>query len=83
MTLGDVLYKSGFGMALKPAIGGAIGAAVSWMATSGMHPLIIVTCAAAAPPIINWFNGKDPRVGYGRPRDDIHDVLGDDAEDLP
>lgn len=53
------------GTAFKVAVGAALGAFGSWVATSDVHPLIIVICAAVVPVLVDYFNGEDPRYGRG------------------
>lgn len=62
---------------LKVAVGAAIGALASWVATSNLHPLIITICAAVCPVIINWANRADNRYGAGSNAGDRFDVFGD------
>ena len=63
---------------LKVAVGAAVGALASWVATSEVHPLIIAICAAVCPVIVNWANKADFRYGRGSLPGDPFDVWGDE-----
>lgn len=52
------------GSIVKVALGAALGALGSWLATADVHPLIVALGAAVIPVLINALNGDDPR--YGR-----------------
>lgn len=51
--------------ALKVALGAALGAIASYIATADVHPLTVAICAAVIPVIVNWLNQDDPRYGRG------------------
>lgn len=51
--------------ALKVAVGAALGAIASYIATADVHPLTVAICAAVIPVIVNWLNDRDPRYGWG------------------
>lgn len=62
------------GSIVKIALGAALGALGSWLATADVHPLIVAVGAAVIPVIINALNGQDPRYGRfveGAPGDEI------------
>lgn len=63
---------------LKVAVGAAIGALASYVATSDLHPLIIAICAAVAPVVVNWCNRADSRYGVGSSNGDRFDIFGTD-----
>lgn len=50
---------------LKIAVGAALGAVMSWAATSEIHPLAVALIAAICPVVINWINPQDYRYGRG------------------
>lgn len=50
---------------LKIALGAALGALGSWLATADVHPLVVAIGAAVIPVVINWLNADDPRYGRG------------------
>ena len=52
------------GSIVKVAGGAALGALLSYLLTSDVHPLIVALSAAVIPVIINALNVDDPR--YGR-----------------
>lgn len=54
------------GTFFKTAVGAAIGAVASWVATANVSPLIVALCAALAPVLLNYLNGQDPRYGVGK-----------------
>lgn len=49
---------------LKIAASAALGAVLSYVMTSDVHPLWVAVSSAVIPVAINWFNTQDPR--YGR-----------------
>lgn len=51
---------------LKAALGAALGALASWLATSDVHPLLVAIGAAVIPVVVNYLNQADPRYGKGR-----------------
>jgi hypothetical protein len=53
------------GSIIKIALGAALGALGSWLATADVHPLIVALGAAVIPVIINALNTADPRYGRG------------------
>lgn len=63
---------------LKVALGAAIGAIASYVATANVHPLIVAICAAVAPVIINWCNSMDGRYGRGAAEYEPFDVWGEE-----
>lgn len=52
------------GSIVKIAAGAALGAVLSWLTTSDVHPLIVGIGAAVIPVLINALNSDDLR--YGR-----------------
>lgn len=62
--IGRWLADTWEGSVAKIALGAALGALGSWLATSDVHPLIVAVGAAVIPVVINALNGADPR--YGR-----------------
>ena len=50
---------------VKIALGAALGALASWIATADVHPLIVAITAAVVPVVINALNNQDPRYGRG------------------
>lgn len=52
------------GSIVKIALGAALGALGSWLATADVHPLIVAVAAAVIPVIVNALNSADNR--YGR-----------------
>ena len=57
------LADSATGSFIKITLGAALGAALSWLATSDIHPLIVAISAAVIPIIINTLNPQDTRYG--------------------
>ena len=53
------------GSFFKVALGAALGAVASYLATADVHPLIVALSAAVIPVAINFLNGEDPRYGRG------------------
>jgi uncharacterized protein YacL len=51
------------GSFVKIAIGAVLGAVLSWLTTSDVHPLIVAIGAAVIPIAINTINPQDPRYG--------------------
>jgi hypothetical protein len=62
--IGKWLADTWEGSVVKIALGAALGALGSYLATSDVHPLIVAVGAAVIPVLINALNGHDPR--YGR-----------------
>jgi hypothetical protein len=62
--IGRWLADTWEGSVVKIALGAALGALGSWLATSDVHPLIVAVGAAVVPVLVNALNGQDPR--YGR-----------------
>jgi len=62
--IGKWLADTWEGSVVKIALGAALGALGSYLATSDVHPLIVAIGAAVIPVLINALNGQDPR--YGR-----------------
>jgi len=62
--IGRWLADTWEGSVTKIALGAALGALGSWLATSDVHPLIVAVGAAVVPVLVNALNGADPR--YGR-----------------
>jgi hypothetical protein len=62
--IGRWLADTWEGSVTKIALGAALGALGSWLATSDVHPLIVAVGAAVVPVLVNALNGQDPR--YGR-----------------
>ena len=52
------------GSIIKIALGAALGALGSWLATADVHPLVVGIGAAVIPVLINALNSADQR--YGR-----------------
>jgi hypothetical protein len=63
-TIGTWLATTWEGSIVKIALGAALGALASWIATADVHPLIVAITAAVVPVLINALNRQDPR--YGR-----------------
>jgi hypothetical protein len=61
--LEEWLAASATGSFVKITLGAALGAALSWLTTSDIHPLIVAISAAVIPIIINTINPQDPRYG--------------------
>jgi hypothetical protein len=61
--LEEWLAASATGSFIKITLGAALGAALSWLTTSDIHPLIVGMSAAVIPIIINTINPQDPRYG--------------------
>jgi hypothetical protein len=61
--LEEWLAASATGSFIKISIGAALGAALSWLTTSDIHPLIVAMSAAVIPIIINTVNPQDPHYG--------------------
>jgi hypothetical protein len=57
------LADSPTGSFIKITLGAALGAALSWLMTSDIHPLIVAISAAVIPIIINTLNPQDTRYG--------------------
>jgi hypothetical protein len=57
------LADSPTGSFIKITLGAALGAALSWLTTSDIHPLIVAISAAVIPIIINTLNPQDTRYG--------------------
>jgi ATP/ADP translocase len=57
------LAASATGSFVKITLGAALGAALSWLTTADIHPLIVAISAAVIPIIINTVNPEDPRYG--------------------
>ena len=57
------LAASATGSFIKITLGATLGAALSWLTTSDIHPLIVAISAAVIPIIINSINPQDPRYG--------------------
>jgi len=51
---------------LKVAVGAALGAVASWLATADVHPLVVAVGAAVIPVLVNALNEADPRYGRGK-----------------
>jgi hypothetical protein len=69
--MGNWLARTWEGTATKAIIGAALGALLSWLVTSSVHPLIMAIGAAVIPVAINALNSSDPRYGMGiQPRPD-------------
>jgi len=62
--IGKWLADTWEGSLVKIALGAALGALGSWLATADVHPLIVAIGAAVIPVIINALNGQDPRYGH-------------------
>ena len=62
--IGRWLADTWEGSVTKIALGAALGALGSWLATSDVHPLIVAVGAAVVPVLVYALNGQDPR--YGR-----------------
>jgi len=60
------------GSFVKIATGAVLGAVLSWLTTSDVHPLIVAIGAAVIPIAINTINPQDPRYGTV----DWHDLNG-------
>lgn len=58
------LAKSPEATVLKVALGAALGAVLSWLMSSEIHPLVVAIGAAVIPVCVNWLNGHDPRYGH-------------------
>jgi hypothetical protein len=81
-TFEDWLATSPNATWLKVALGAALGAAASWIATSDLHPLVITVFAAVTPVILNWLNVADPRYGIGSGvLAGVHDIFADEDDD--
>lgn len=65
MTVREWLASTPEGTFLKIALGAALGAVASWLATADIHPLVVAICAAVIPVAINYLNDQDPRYGLG------------------
>lgn len=63
--MGNWLARTWEGTATKAIIGAALGALVSWLATSDIHPLIVAIGSAVIPVAMNYLNPQDPRYGTG------------------
>ena len=70
--LEEWLAASATGSFIKISIGAALGAALSWLTTSDIHPLIVALSAAVIPIIINTVNPEDPSYGTVN-REDLDD----------
>jgi len=57
------LAATASGSFAKIASGAALGALLSWLTTSDVHPLIVAIGAAVIPIAINTVNPQDPRYG--------------------
>jgi len=69
--MGNWLARTWEGTATKAIIGAALGALLSWLVTSSVHPLIMAIGAAVIPVAINALNSSDSRYGMGKqPRPD-------------
>ena len=73
------------GSLVKVALGAALGALASYVATAQVHPLVMALTAAVVPVLINALNRQDPRYGLSasprfvsprryRPRPRLSDV---------
>ena len=51
------------GSIFKIALGAALGAVGSWLATADIHPLIVAIGAAVIPVVLNALNTSDNRYG--------------------
>ena len=65
--IGKWLADTWEGSIVKIALGAALGALGSYLATSDVHPLIVAIGAAVIPVLINALNGADPRYGRHTP----------------
>lgn len=64
--MGNWLARTWEGTATKAIIGAALGALLSWLVTSSVHPLVMAIGAAVIPVAINALNSSDPRYGKGK-----------------
>lgn len=65
MAVREWLATTPEGTFFKVALGAALGALASWLATADIHPLIVALSAAVIPVAINYLNDSDPRYGLG------------------
>jgi hypothetical protein len=64
--MGNWLARTWEGTATKAIIGAALGALLSWLVTSEVHPLVVAIGSAVIPVTINMLNRDDPRMGVGK-----------------
>lgn len=57
------LAATASGSLVKILTGAALGAVLSWLTTSDVHPLIVAIGAAVIPVAVNAINPQDPRYG--------------------
>jgi len=65
------------GSIVKIALGAALGALGSWLATADVHPLIVAVGAAVIPVVLNALNSADTRYG----RHPLPEPVGLDTEE--
>jgi len=73
MKLEKWLATTWEGSLVKITGGAALGAVLSWLTTSDVHPLIVAIGAAVIPVVINYLNKQDFR--YGKVGADNGDAL--------
>ena len=61
--IGTWLATTWEGSLVKVALGAALGALASYVATAQVHPLVMALTAAVVPVLINALNRQDPRYG--------------------
>jgi hypothetical protein len=61
--IGTWLATTWEGSLVKVALGAALGALASYVATAQVHPLVMALTAAVVPILINALNRQDPRYG--------------------
>ena len=64
--MGKWLASTWEGTATKAIIGAALGALLSWLTTSEVHPLIVAIAAAVIPTATDLLNKSDTRMGVGK-----------------
>ena len=64
--MGKWLAGTWEGTATKAIIGAALGALLSWLTTSDIHPLIVAIGAAVIPTATDLLNRADTRMGLGK-----------------
>lgn len=85
MAIREWLYTTPEGTFLKVALGAALGALASWLATADVHPLVVAVGAAVIPVAVNYLNRRDPRYGIGQqpPVDQIASLHEPELMDSP
>lgn len=60
------LARSPVASVLKIAVGAGLGAALDYLVTADVSPLVVAVAAAVVPVLVNFLNPADARYGRGK-----------------